>query len=42
MARDDLGSVQTFTINLNSSYTRTISGNIYYYGKLSVTRVVVS
>ena len=31
MVGDDLGSVQTFTINLNSSYTRTISGNIYYY-----------
>ncbi len=38
---DDLGSVQTFNINLNSSYTRTIRGNIYYFGKTSATNIMV-
>ncbi len=38
---DDLDTVQTFNINLNSSYSRTVSGNIYYYGKTAVTSLVV-
>ncbi len=39
--QSDWSDLQSFTINLSSSTSRSISGDIYYYGKVWATNIVV-